>query len=222
MSMKKSSNGAPIPAGPRCGRPGCSPSSTRSCRSACRARCRPPGCRPLRVGAGVYHPVVRRSWLGQGHGGGNSSVGDRHHGRRDRAHRQDHVRDGKLAGAALVPGQPVAPVRHPRAVLLLGLIWVYVLGTSLASAFGDLLSVSSWLTISFYILTALAMTVFYRRSIFASPRNVLTIGVLPLASVAFLGWVLVRSFQLATAAQKWSMVAVIAVMASSCCCSHDL
>src|SRR6266567_3995839 len=96
------------------------------------------------------------------------------------------------------------------AVLLLGLIWVYVLGTSLASAFGDLLSVSSWLTISFYILTALAMTVFYRRSIFASPRNVLTIGVLPLASVAFLGWVLVRS-QLATAAQKWSLVAVIAV-----------
>jgi len=97
------------------------------------------------------------------------------------------------------------------AVLLLGLIWVYILGTSLANAFGDLLSVSSWLTIAFYILTALAMTVFYRRSIFASPRNILTIGVLPLAAVAFLGWVLVRSFQVATSAQKWSMVAVIAV-----------
>src|SRR6266702_2242576 len=88
------------------------------------------------------------------------------------------------------------------AVLLLGLIWVYILGTSLANAFGDLLSVSSWLTIAFYILTALAMTVFYRRSIFASPRNILTIGVLPLAAVAFLGWVLVRSFQVATSAQK--------------------
>ena len=97
------------------------------------------------------------------------------------------------------------------AVLLLGLFWVYILGTSLANVFGDLLSVSSWLTITFYILTALAMTVFYRRHIFTSPRNILTIGLLPFASAAFLGWVLVRSFQLATSAQRWSMVAVIAV-----------
>jgi amino acid transporter len=97
------------------------------------------------------------------------------------------------------------------AVLLLGLIWVYILGTSLANVFGDLLSVSSWLTIAFYILTALAMTVFYRRHILIHPRNILTVGVLPLASAAFLGWVLVRSFLLATSAQKWSMVAVIAV-----------
>lgn len=97
------------------------------------------------------------------------------------------------------------------AVLLLGLFWVYILGTSLANVFGDLLSVSGWLTIAFYILTALAMTVFYRRHIFTSPRNILVIGALPLASAGFLGWVLVRSFQLATSAQKWSMVAVLAV-----------
>jgi len=97
------------------------------------------------------------------------------------------------------------------AVLLLGLIWVYILGTSLANVFGDLLSVSSWLTITFYILTALAMTVFYRRHIFTHPRNILTVGLLPPASAAFVGWVLVRSFQLATSAEKWSMVAVIAV-----------
>ncbi len=97
------------------------------------------------------------------------------------------------------------------AALLLGLFWVYILGTSLANVFGDLLSVSGWLTITFYILTALAMTVFYRRHIFTSPRNILTIGVLPLASVGFLGWVLVRSLQLATSAQRWSIAAVIAV-----------
>jgi amino acid transporter len=97
------------------------------------------------------------------------------------------------------------------AVLLLGLFWVYILGTSLANVFGDLLSVSGWLTIAFYILTALAMTVFYRRHIFISPRNMLVTGALPLASAGFLGWVLVRSFQLATSAQKWSMVAVLAV-----------
>lgn len=97
------------------------------------------------------------------------------------------------------------------AVLLLGLFWVYILGTSLANVFGDLISVSGWLTIMFYILTALAMTVFYRRNILTGPRNVLTIGLLPLASVGFLGWVLVRSFQFATSAQKWSMAAVIGV-----------
>ena len=55
------------------------------------------------------------------------------------------------------------------------------------------------------------MTVFYRRHIFTSPRNILTVGLLPLASAAFLGWVLVRSFQLATSAQRWSIAAVIAV-----------
>jgi amino acid transporter len=97
------------------------------------------------------------------------------------------------------------------AVLLLGLFWVYILATPLANVFDDLLSISSWLTISFFILTGLAMTVFYRRHIFTNLRNVLTIGLLPLASVGFLGWVLVRSLQFATSAQKWSMVAVIGV-----------
>ena len=97
------------------------------------------------------------------------------------------------------------------AVLLLGLFWVYILGTSLANVFNDLLSISSWLTITFYMLTALAMTVFYRRHIFTNPRNILTIGLLPLVSVGFLGWVLVRSLQLATVAQKWSILAVLGV-----------
>jgi amino acid transporter len=97
------------------------------------------------------------------------------------------------------------------AFLLLGLFWAYILATSLGNVFGDLLSIASWLTIAFYILTALAMTVFYRRNILTSARNIITIGVLPLASSVFLGWVLVRSFQLATSAQKWTLIAVIAV-----------
>ncbi len=97
------------------------------------------------------------------------------------------------------------------AVLLLALFWVYILGTSLANVFNDLLSIASWLTITFYMLTALAMMVFYRRHIFTKPRNILTIGLLPLASVGFLGWVLVRSLQLATSAQKWSILAVLGV-----------
>jgi amino acid transporter len=96
-------------------------------------------------------------------------------------------------------------------VLLLALVWVYLLGTSVQNTFGDLLSVSSWLTIGFYILTALALMAYYRRRIFTSGRDAVTLGLLPLGAVAFLGWVLVRSFAAAIPAQKWSLAAVLAV-----------
>lgn len=94
--------------------------------------------------------------------------------------------------------------------LLICLVWAYTLGTSLQTAFGDLLSVSSWLTITFYILTALAMTAYYRRLVLAGLRNAISIGVLPLASAVFLGWVLARSVQAASTAQRWSLAAVLA------------
>jgi amino acid transporter len=97
------------------------------------------------------------------------------------------------------------------AALLLGLIWLYLLGTSLQNACGDLLSVSSWLTIGFYILTVLALMAYYRRRIITSPRDAVTLGLLPLGAVVFLGWVLVRSFAAAIPAQKWSLAAVLAV-----------
>jgi len=96
-------------------------------------------------------------------------------------------------------------------VLLLALTWVYLLGTSVQNTFGDLLSVASWLTIGFYILTALALMAYYRRRILTSPRDGVTLGVLPLGAAGFLGWVLVRSFAAASPAQKWSLAAVLAV-----------
>ena len=96
-------------------------------------------------------------------------------------------------------------------VLLLGLVAAYIIGTSLQNAFDDLLYISSWLTVGFYMLTALAMTTYYRRQVFASLRNAISVGLLPLASVVFLGWVLVRSIQAAPLAQKWSLVGVMAV-----------
>jgi hypothetical protein len=92
-----------------------------------------------------------------------------------------------------------------------GLIWVYLLGTSVQNTFGDLLSVSSWLTIGFYLLTALALMAYYRRRIFTSGRDAVTLGLLPLGAAAFLGWVLVRSFAAAIPSQKWSLAAVLAV-----------
>jgi len=43
-------------------------------------------------------------------------------------------------------------------VVLLGLAWVYTLGTSLQSAFNDVVSVSGWLFGSFYVLTGLVIS----------------------------------------------------------------
>jgi amino acid transporter len=94
--------------------------------------------------------------------------------------------------------------------LLLGLVYVYILGTSLQTAFDDLLAISSWLTVGFYMLTALAMTVYYRRQVFTKASSAITIGVLPFASVVFLGWVLVRSIQTATWPERWSLIGVLA------------
>lgn len=96
-------------------------------------------------------------------------------------------------------------------VLLLALVAAYILGTSLQNAFDDLLYISSWLTVGFYMLTALAMTAYYRRQVFARFRTALSVGVLPLAAVVFLGWVLVRSIQAAPWAQKWSLIGLLAV-----------
>jgi amino acid transporter len=93
--------------------------------------------------------------------------------------------------------------------LLLALIAAYLIGTSLQSAFDDLLYISSWLTLGFYMLTALAMTTYYRRQIFAKLRTAVTVGLLPLAAVVFLGWVLEQSIAAAPLAQKWSLIGLM-------------
>jgi amino acid transporter len=94
--------------------------------------------------------------------------------------------------------------------LLLILIAAYLIGTNLQNAFDDLLYISSWLTLGFYILTALAMTTYYRRQIFTKLRTAITVGLLPLAAVVFLGWVLEQSIQVAPWAQKWSLIGLMA------------
>jgi amino acid transporter len=96
-------------------------------------------------------------------------------------------------------------------VILLGLTWVYLLATSLASAFNDVIAITSLLYIVFYIFTALAAIVYYRRRVFSGFLDAMILGVLPLAAAGFLGWILVRSLYLAPPAQVWSMAAIVAV-----------
>jgi amino acid transporter len=93
--------------------------------------------------------------------------------------------------------------------LLLVIVAAYIIGTNLQNAFDDLLYISSWLTLGFYMLTALAMTTYYRRQIFSNIRRAITVGLLPLAAVVFLGWVLVKSIQTAPWAQKNSLIGLM-------------
>lgn len=92
--------------------------------------------------------------------------------------------------------------------LIIGLTWVYLLATGVQDAFTDVVDVTGLLFAIFYALTALATIAYYRRRIFASLGDAVTLGVLPLAAVAFLAWVLDRTLSAAPAAQVWSLAGI--------------
>jgi amino acid transporter len=93
-------------------------------------------------------------------------------------------------------------------VLLIALTWVYLLATSVQNAFNDVIAVTGQLFATFYIMTALATIVYYRRRVFGSARDALILGLLPLGAAGFLGWMLVRSVQAGAAAQVRSLAAI--------------
>jgi amino acid transporter len=92
---------------------------------------------------------------------------------------------------------------------LLGLTWAYVLATSLANAFSDVIAVSTLLYTIFYVFTAVTAVVYYWRRIFSTALDAVILGVLPLAAAGFLGWVIVKTLLAAPSAQVWSLVGII-------------
>jgi amino acid transporter len=98
--------------------------------------------------------------------------------------------------------------------LLIALGWIYLLATTVQNAFTYLIDDSGILYISFYVLTALATIVYYRRRVFSSLWNGLILGVLPLAAGAFLTWVLVKSMLSSSAASNLALAgtAVVGVL----------
>ena len=92
--------------------------------------------------------------------------------------------------------------------LIIGLTWVYLLATSVQEAFTDVVDVTGLLFAIFYALTALATIAYYRRRIFSSPADAITLGILPLGAVAFLAWVLDQTLRVAPAAQVWSLTGI--------------
>jgi hypothetical protein len=61
----------------------------------------------------------------------------------------------------------------------------------------------------FYILTALAAIVYYRRRIVSNAWDFVTAGLLPLGAAGFLGWIFVKSLGEAPWEQRWSLIAVV-------------
>jgi amino acid transporter len=96
-------------------------------------------------------------------------------------------------------------------VLIIGLTWVYLLTTSVQNAFNDVVAVTGLLFAVFYILTALATIVYYRRRVFTGVWDAFILGLLPLGAAGFLGWIVVKSLQTAPATQIWSLVGVVVV-----------
>ena len=95
------------------------------------------------------------------------------------------------------------------AVILIAATWAYLLSSSIATVFTDVVSVTGLLFAGFYTFTALAAVMYYRRRIFSNTWDALLVGVLPLASAVFLAWVVVKSLQTAPGSEKWSLVGII-------------
>jgi amino acid transporter len=116
---------------------------------------------------------------------------------------------------------PLLSIVHPRfstpaiATLIIGVIliaatWVYLLSSSIANAFTQLIDVTGLLYAGFYILTAISAMVYFRRRIISNIADLVLVGILPLGAAAFLVWLLVKSLLTAPASQLWSVVGVVA------------
>jgi amino acid transporter len=96
-------------------------------------------------------------------------------------------------------------------IVLIALTWVYLLATSVQNAFDDVIAVTGELFAVFYIMTALATMVYYRRRVFGGAWDALILGLLPLGAAVFLGWMLVRTLQNSPWTQRWSLISIVAL-----------
>ena len=94
-------------------------------------------------------------------------------------------------------------------LLIVVLSTVYFLVTTVENAFYDVIDVTGLLFSVFYILTAVATMVYYRRRVLGGAWDFLVLGLLPVGAAGFLGWILVRSLQLAPWTQRWSFIGVV-------------
>jgi amino acid transporter len=73
---------------------------------------------------------------------------------------------------------PVAATVISGAVLIV-LAWLYLLSSSIQAVFGYVINITGLLYSAFYVLTALAAIVYYRRRVLGDAVDFLTLGLLP-------------------------------------------
>jgi amino acid transporter len=103
----------------------------------------------------------------------------------------------------------VATVAASLILLVLG--WVYLLTTSVQNVFTYVLNNTGILYATFYCITALAAVIYYRRRVVGSLRDMVTLGILPIAAVVFLGYVAVKSILGAPREQNYSLLGFVVV-----------
>jgi len=96
-------------------------------------------------------------------------------------------------------------------VLLIALTWAYLLATSVQNAFNNVIDVTGLLFAIFYMLTALATIVYYRRRVISSFWDAVSLGILPLGAAGFLCWMFVKSVQGSAGPVRWSLIGVVAL-----------
>jgi amino acid transporter len=99
--------------------------------------------------------------------------------------------------------------------IIIGLItiavtWIYLLSGPVANLFNQLIDVTGLLFAGYYMLTAVATIVYYRRRLLRNAWDALVAGILPLGASGFLGWIVVKSLQTAPWEQRWSVIGIIA------------
>lgn len=95
-------------------------------------------------------------------------------------------------------------------LILIAVTWVYLLSSSVANVFTQLIDVAGLLYASFYVLTAVAVIAYYRRRVLSNVWDAVLVGVLPLGAAGFLVWIVVKSLQAAPASQRWSVIGIVA------------
>jgi amino acid transporter len=96
-------------------------------------------------------------------------------------------------------------------IFVIAITWIYLLATSVQNAFAYVVDATGLLFSAFYILTALATIVYYRRRIMARIGDLIWLGVLPLAAAGFLGWIIVKSMLESVAPENWSILGIVGV-----------
>ena len=95
-------------------------------------------------------------------------------------------------------------------LILILATWIYLLSSSIANVFTQVINVTGLLYAGFYILTAFAAITYYRRRVFSSVWDALFVGILPLGAAGFLVWIIYRSLEIAPASEVWSVVGIVA------------